>query len=283
MKLVTANLFDFNKDPATQERQDEQVAYLRAQNADVLSIQEFWHETSDPADPALAAAFTRFCDELGMQGRLAYARSYCHVGVLWNPATAGVRNWQTFGKWPFHHALGVLTLDVGDSTPWRVATTQLSPASPEARSTEAALVAMAGLGNPKMVTFVGMDTNTPGTEPALDGSGPYYDPEPYENQPPGQPHHLYQVKWNDNPDAPPIVDRRAAEKLRRAGLTDVAWHLRAPWTPTTGHHPADPHGPRRIDNWRASAAGLERVESIRVLPTEQSDHYGVEITATKPN
>jgi hypothetical protein len=112
---------------------------------------------------------------------------------------------------------------------------------------------MAGLGNPAAVTFIGADFNAPGTEPTLPGqNGQFYDPEPYPDQQPGLPHQLYQVAWDDNPDAPPVVDRRAMERLRRAGLIDVAWHLHTPWTPTTGHHPADPHGNRRPDAWGAS-------------------------------
>jgi hypothetical protein len=279
--MITANLFDFNKAPVHEQRQAAQVAYLRDRRADVLVVQEFWHETRDPDDRRLAAAFAEFCEAVGMTGRLAYAASYCHIAVLWNSNSVELAGWQTYEKWPFHHALAVATLDVGDEKPWRVATTQLSPARPEPRATEAALVAMAGLGNPSMVTFLGADFNTPGSELAVPGQpGRFYDPEPYAGQKPGLAHQLYQVQWNEDPDAEPIVDRRATETLRRAGLVDVAWHLRSPWMPTTGHHPADPHGSRRIDGWRASAAGLDRVDSITVAETTHSDHREVELITT---
>jgi hypothetical protein len=278
-RLITANLFDFNKSPATRDRQDRQVAWLRDQQPFALVVQEFWHETRDPDDKAMAGAFAEFADQVGMDGRLAYARSFCHVGVLWQPNQARLDSWQEFGKWPFHHNLAMATLDVGEHKPWRIATTQLSPAGPDPRSTEGGLVAMAGLGNPDAITFVGLDINEPSAEPALPGQkGEFYDPEPYEHQEPGLPHQLFQVKWNDDPKAKPIVDRRGAAKLLRADLVDVAWHLKEPWTPTTGHHPSDPHGDRRIDGWRASAAARERVTGIEVTKTDHSDHREVILT-----
>jgi hypothetical protein len=279
VRLTTANLLDFNKPPVNEQRQHAQVAFLRDEEPDVLCIQEFWHATHDPDNPRLAAAFAAFRDELGMDGRLAWASSWCHVAVLWNPNTAELRSWEEFSRWPFHHTLGVAELDVGAGRPWRIATTQLSPAGPEARFTEANLVAMAGLGDPETITFLGADFNAPSAEPALPDQGrPFYDPEPYHGQPPGLPQQLYQVTWDDNPDAPPVVDRRAMERLRRGGLVDVAWYLRIPWTPTTGHH-ADPHGYRRIDGWRASAAALDLVTAHQVAATDHSDHREVTITA----
>jgi hypothetical protein len=138
---------------------------------------------------------------------------------------------------------------------------------------------MAGLGNPAAITFLGLDVNEPSSEPALPGQpGEFYDPEPYEEQEPGLPHQLFQVRWNDDPTATPIVDRRAAEKLRRAGLVDAAWHLGAPWAPTTGHHASEPHGDRRIDGWRISAAARERMTGIEVAKTDHSDHREVILT-----
>lgn len=280
LRMTTANLFDFNKCPVDEQRQRAQLAFLRDElRPDVLCVQELWHPTRNPDDPDLATAFAAFRDELGMDGRLAWASSWCHVAVLWRPDRASLESWQEWSRWPFHHTLGMAELDVGDRRPWRVATAQFSPASPQARLTEANLVAMAGLGNPSVVTFLGADFNAPAAEPALPGQNRrYYDPEPYENQRPGLPHQLYQVVWNDDPTAPPVVDRRATEQLRRAGLVDVAWYLHSPWTPTTGHHPADPHGDRRIDGWRASAAALQHVNTIEVADTEHSDHREVTIT-----
>lgn len=279
LKLATANLFDFNKSPVDQRRQRDQVTYLRDEiNPDVLCVQEIWHATRDPDDPGLAAAFAELADRLGMHGRLAWASSWCHVAVLWDPDKIGLVSWQEYSRWPFHHTLGVATLDVGDTKPWRIATTQLSPAGPEARTTEANLLAMAGLGDPATVTFLGADFNSPSAEPALPGQDRrFYDPEPYQDQPPGMPHHLYQVTWNDDPHAPPVVDRRAMEHLRRAGLVDVAWHLRKPWASASGHHPTDPHGLRRVDGWRASAAALELVCDYFVADTAHSDHREVTI------
>lgn len=91
--------------------------------------------------------------------------------------------WQEYSWRLFHHTLGVATLDVGGTEPWRIATTQLSPASPEARITEANLLAMTGLGDPATVTFLGADFNATSAEPepAPPGQdGHFYDPEPYQ-------------------------------------------------------------------------------------------------------
>lgn len=280
LRLTTANLFDFNKPPVDERRQRAQVGFLRDELCpDVLCVQEFWCAARHPDDPELVAAFDVFRDEMGMDGRLAWASSWCHVAVLWRPDRAGLESWQEFSRWPFHHTLGVAELDVGATRPWRIATTQLSPACPRARFTEAGLVAMAGLGNLAAVTFLGADFNAAGAEPALAGQdGPFYDPEPYQDQRPGLPHQLYQVAWQDDPEAPPVVDRRALERLRRAGLVDVAWHLRAPWTPTSGHHGIDPHGSRRPDGWRASAGAVDLVTDLAVASTGHSDHREVTIS-----
>lgn len=95
MRLTTANLFDFGKPPMNRDRQDRQERFLRDElQPDVLCIQEFWHDTRDPDDRELAQVFTAFCDRLGMQGRLAWAR--CHVALLWNPRRAELRGWDEY-------------------------------------------------------------------------------------------------------------------------------------------------------------------------------------------
>jgi hypothetical protein len=221
-----------------------------------------------------------------MHGELAPARSRHHVGVLWRPDRAQLLGWQDYSHWPaLHHALGVATLDLRAAQPWRVAATHLNPADPTARFVEAGHIAMAGLGNPEVPTLLGGDFNAAGAEPALDTSGAegsdasgFYDPEPYRDQEPGAAHQLHQVLWDDDPHAPPRLDRRALERLRRAGLVDVAWHLRVPWQPTTGYHPADPHRDRRPDGWRASAAALPHITGYRVEDDIGSDHRPVTIT-----
>lgn len=278
MLLTTANLFDYNKAPIAEDRQRRLREAIRSARPDVLCVQEFWHDTNDPDDPSLARVFAQFCDKLGMVGRLAYAPSRCHVGVLWHPDKAKLDGWQEYSRWQWHHALGVATLDIGATKPIRVATTQLHPADPDGRFAEVGYLAMAGLGNPNPITLLGADFNAAGREPALPGqAGPFYDPEPYRDQPRGQLHQQFQVHWNDDPDAEALVDRRALERSRRAGLVDIAHHLGLPWQRTSGHHPADPHGDRRPDAWRGSSAALALVEDYQVDETDDSDHARVTI------
>jgi endonuclease/exonuclease/phosphatase family metal-dependent hydrolase len=155
------------KAPIDADRQRREREAIRAAAPDVLCVQEFWHATRDPDDPALARAFTEFGDQLGMNGRLAYAPSFCHVGVLWRPETAGLESWQEYSRWQWHHALGMAVLDVGAAKPIRVATTQLHPADPAGRFAEAGYLAMAGLGNPNPITFLGADFNGAGREPGI--------------------------------------------------------------------------------------------------------------------
>jgi exonuclease III len=77
------------------------------------------------------------------------------------------------------------------------------------------------------------------------------------------------------------VDRRAAERLRRAGLIDAACHLGVPWEASSGHWPGDPHGPRRVDRFLASADLAAGLATHRVWRTPAalglSDHLPVVI------
>lgn len=273
MRLCTANLFDYGKAPVDEDRQHREREAIRSDRPDVLCVQEFWYASRDPDDRALARAFATFCEQLGMEGRLAWAPSFCHVAILWREDVAGLVSWDEYSRWRWHHALGMAVLDIGAAKPIRVATTQLHPADPMARFCEAGYLAMAGLGNPKLITFLGGDFNAAGREPALAGQeGPFYDPEPYRDQERGLPHQQFQVEWNDDPDADALLDRRALERARRAGLVDIAHQLRVPWQRTSGHHPSDPHGDRRPDGWRGSAAALPLVEGYQVVETVDSDH-----------
>ena len=108
--------------------------------------------------------------------------------------------------------------------------------------------------------------------------GSFYDPDPIE-QHGWHDAATYQAAWDEDPDAAPRVDRRAAERLRRAGLLDAAAVLDAPWQPSCGHWRDDPHGPRRIDRILATAAVRPALLSYEVVDTDitrsLSDHLPV--------
>ncbi|OLE21295.1 MAG: hypothetical protein AUG49_22410 [Catenulispora sp. 13_1_20CM_3_70_7] len=134
---------------------------------------------------------------------------------------------------------------------------------PETRFSEAARIA--SLTGGKTAVVCG-DFNGPSSERRPDGT--FYDPDPLVERP-WHEAVVYQAAWDDDPEAAPRVDRRAAERLRRAGLADVAVALDAPWQATTGHWPADPHGPRRIDRILVSARMLPALRSYHVVDGRQ--------------
>ncbi|MET7992752.1 hypothetical protein ABZU76_17835 [Amycolatopsis sp. NPDC005232] len=75
---------------------------------------------------------------------------------------------------------------------------------------------------------------------------PFYDRDPYRRQP-WHPTFAYQFDEHGS------LDRRVAIRLERLGrMRDCARIAGAPWTATTGFHPADDHPPRRIDRWYAT-------------------------------
>ncbi|MEV6602793.1 endonuclease/exonuclease/phosphatase family protein [Kutzneria sp. NPDC051319] len=274
LTMVSYNLMDYNKPPIDDPRQFQQREFIRTEiRPDILCVQEFWHVSRDPDDKAMHAVFAEFADQLGMVGRLAWASSYCNIGVLWRPEVATEVAWQEYSHWQYHHTLGLATLDIGASKSLKVATTHLTPFCAQSRFSEAGYVAI--LGNPAVPAIIGADWNTVGQEPALDGTG-HYDPEPYADQQPDHGYQIHQVEWSDDPKAT-AIDRRALERLRRAGLFDVAHHLRAPWQATTGHHPSDPHGGRRIDAFRASKAALSALSDHRVWDYRVGDHKPISV------
>lgn len=257
LTVVSANLHDYSPTEAETPRRQQQREMLLAMKPDVLCLQEFLVRTPHADDPILVNGFAVLCEQLGMHGRLGFARSHCHVAVLWR-SEISIAGWQDYRHWPYHHNVGVATLDVGAEQPLKVASGQFSPFWPEQRDHEAAL--LGAIAPDRGWMLAGLDVNAVGEDPS-------YDPEPYANQPPGQRHHLFQCEWTAQwpPTTPAPVNRRATALLTRHGLRDVAPALAAPWTATSGHHPLDGHKvPRRIDVFRATADLLDRVTAFWV-------------------
>ena len=274
LRVITYNLHNYSD---TADRA-EQRALIRSLGADVLCVQEIRHHTDDPHDPGLGGLFRDLCADLDMDGRLAFARSGHHTAVLWRPDMT-LKTWTDYRHWPWHHGCGVAELDVGARQPLQVAVTHLSPFSPDQRAHEAQLLG-ALAPSPDRWMIVGADLNAPSAEA----------PEPYADQDPRGRHQLHQRIvsdiWPAGSDVAP-VDRRAALLLDRHGLRDLA--DRGPGTPspmTTGHHPADPHGPRRPDCLRTTPVLHTRAAGLQVHDTAAarlaSDHLPLSTVLTVP-
>jgi hypothetical protein len=126
------------------------------------------------------------------------------------------------------------------------------------------------LADPTEATILCADLNTPGEDLA-------YDPEPDPSL--LRPDQIVsRVEWNDDPDAPPVIDRRPTRLLHSAGLVDAARYLGVPWQATTG--PPGEAG-RRIDAFRVSQRALPALVDYRVcngtLTSTLSDHYPIEL------
>lgn len=274
LTVVSANLHDYTPGEANTARRRRQRALLVALRPDVLCVQEFLVRADTRYDADLVTEFAQLCEQLGMDGRLGFARSHCHVAVLWRPEFT-IEHWRDYGHWPYHHNVGIAQLDVGANQPLQVASGHFSPFSPAQRDHEATLLGAVAPDRGWMIA--GLDVNSIGEDPA-------YDPEPYEAQTPGQRHHLFQTVWSEQwpPAAPELVNRRAAATLTRHGLIDVAPAIGAPWAPTSGHHHLDGHRvPRRVDVFRATDDLLPLIDSFAVADSEGArdfDHLPITCT-----
>ena len=262
VSVATWNMQDL--DLRDEGQRTARAAVLAELGADVLCVQELLWHTDDPHDPELHSAFDAWCAELGLHGRLAWARSGCHVAVLWRPERAVLLGWRDYRHWPWHHTLGRAEFDIGARRTLIHASAHFSPFSGDQRAHEALLTAAVTPADPLAWMILGADLN----------SIPEGAPEPYRDQRPGGRHELFQrihsPVWPATSDLAP-VDRRAAETLDRAGLRDAL----PPEATSTGHHPSDPHGPRRPDCLR-STLDADRIVGARAHDTDTaratSDH-----------
>ncbi|MER7015330.1 endonuclease/exonuclease/phosphatase family protein [Saccharopolyspora sp. NPDC000359] len=247
-RIGTYNLHDYTAAEARSDRRAEQRALMRDQNVDIWCLQEILHPTRDLDDPELAELFAELCDELGMEGRLAWARSGCHTAVLWKPSYRLTR-WRDFSHWPWHHTAGCATLDIGGRQDLHVVSAHFSPFSADQRAHEAQLLG-AIVPSPTEWMIAGCDLNSPSVNA----------PEPYADQTARHGHEVrhqlhqrvHSEMWPATSEEAP-VDRRAAQILDRHGLLDpIDTFVDHPHPVTSGHHPADPHGPRRPDCLRVT-------------------------------
>lgn len=288
IKIVTWNVRDLFLAGARETRVDAIGEVVKEIGADILCVQEI--RGGDPGGSLARLGEAAGLDWRAKPGWIDYEDGDAesptpavgigdadfHVGLLWRPEINPVPgSWRQIGRaqgglW---HAAASIALQVGGPVPLSVVCCHLDPFRPEFRFSEAARIASLAAG--KTAVACG-DFNGPSADRRADGS--FYDPDPIE-QHGWHEAATYQVAWDDDPNAAPRVDRRAAERLRRSGLVDAAVALDAPWMPSCGHAPDDPHGPRRIDRILATAGTRPALRSYEVVDTAitraLSDHLPV--------
>ncbi|MFF2374788.1 hypothetical protein ACFVUW_10430 [Streptomyces xiamenensis] len=238
----------------------------------------------DAARPALASAVNHERYDERDVNRRRY-----HTGLMWRPGIAPVPGgWRHYSDGrDFWHSLATLILDCGGPK-IKVASFQGDPFRPDHRFNEARRVVSA-FRDRSIPGVIGMDANGASSDRRADGE--FYDAD-YCVDATNFEDLVYQAEWNDDPDAPSVVDRRAAEVMRRGRLHDVAPALAAPWEATTGHWTgenggtADPWGPRRIDHIRLTPHLLPGVRGYTAWRTPDSlrasDHLPVVVDFDLP-
>jgi hypothetical protein len=202
-----------------------------------------------------------------------------NVGLLWR---SGIRpvpgSRRAYGRpGDLWHGLVMVTLDVGAPVPVRFASYHADPFRPDRRFSDAIRVARTVRG--QLPVVIGADWNNVSADRRPGGE--HYDADPFHGS--GfYPELMHQIAWSDDADAPPRVDRRSTEVLRRCGLHDAAAILNAPWQPTTGHWPGGRFPNRRIDAIRVNEWVLPALREHRVVDTDltraASDHLPVVVT-----
>ncbi|MEY9861427.1 endonuclease/exonuclease/phosphatase family metal-dependent hydrolase [Catenulispora sp. GAS73] len=272
IKIVTWNMRDLFLKGARETRLEQFGGILKAIDPDIVCVQEI--RGHDPGGSLARLGEAAGLDWRATPGWIDYddgemptaavgiADSDFHVGLLWRPGITllpGTFRQIGRGDGGLWHAAASAAFDIGGPVPLTAIACHLDPFRPELRFSEAARIASLAIGK---VAIVGGDFNCVSADRRPDGT--FYDPDPIEQ---GGWHDAatFQVNWNDDPDAPTRVDRRAAERLRRAGLVDAAAAVNAPWQPSSGHWPDDPHGPRRVDRILVTVPVRPAVVSHQVI------------------
>ncbi|MEU4244270.1 endonuclease/exonuclease/phosphatase family protein [Actinoplanes sp. NPDC026619] len=258
-RAVSYNMLAYGRSAMrTRAGQHEMLRLLRP---DVVCLQEIYAADADRDE--LDRLVTSIAEGLGMVALAVPARhSDCHLAILWRPEYH-VLSSKAYDLLMWH-GLGVVRLDIGADIPLTVAVTHLAPWNPDKRLCDA--ITLTGQLPLTDATIVGADWNSFGADPE-------YDPDP--DWAALAPQWIArQVRWNDDPHAPPLADRRPAHMMQRSGFSDVAPTLGAAWQATGGHRGG---WQRREDVfWTTRPAALREYQ---VVDTDQakglSDHLPI--------
>jgi endonuclease/exonuclease/phosphatase family metal-dependent hydrolase len=259
IRAVSYNLLSYGKSAASTRRgQHELLRFLRP---DVLCLQEIYAVGADLAE--LDGLVSSIADALGMAAFAVPARhSDCHLAILWRPEYDVLS--QRAYDLQMWHGLGVVRLDVGAEVPLAVAVTHLGPWNTDKQLADA--ITLTGQLPLSDATILGTDWNSFGADPEYDGEPDWsaLPPEWIERH----------VRWNDDPAAPRVADRRPAQLMQRSGFHDAAPTLGARWKATGGHRGG---WARREDVfWTTRPAALRDYQVIDTQAAQKlSDHLPV--------
>jgi endonuclease/exonuclease/phosphatase family metal-dependent hydrolase len=259
IRAVSWNLLSYGKSATSTRRgQHELLRFLRP---DVVCLQEIYAAGADLAE--LDELVGSIADALGMEGFAVPARhSDCHLAILWRPEYDVLS--QRAYDLLLWHGLGVVRLDVGAEVPLTVAVSHLGPWNPDKQLADA--VTLTGQLPLSDAIVLGADWNSFGAQPEYDREPDWaaLPPEWIERH----------VRFNDDPAAPPVADRRPSQMMHRSGFHDAAPTLAVPWKATGGHRGG---WSRREDVfWTTRPAALRRYQVIDTLAASSlSDHLPI--------
>ena len=298
--FTSYNVFDLFLDasPRGQERYRLIVDTISGIGPDVLAVQE----VRAPDDDTARLRLRQLARDTGLRclvpGRdgdsprpaLAAGSHGYHLGLLWRDGIEPVPGTLQARSRDFWHALATVVLDVG-GVRVRHGAYHAPPFGRRMRADESELVLAAiTRSDGGLPTLVGADWNAESADrvpSGQDGQWRLYEPgDPYAGVA-WFPDMAYQCDLTYDEQGRPrhVVDRSAGEVLWAGGLYDAAAALRAPWQPTTGHHPADPYGQRgvsrRIDVIRVTGDVTGALRSHQVTGSDRarqaSDHLPVSV------
>ncbi|MFC7344516.1 hypothetical protein [Saccharopolyspora griseoalba] len=293
IKAATYNVQDLYR-TANQEHEDLVVDTIRQLRGDgeselVLAVQEVVAPPEGGPN-----AFARLAADTGLnagpcaRGHHVRDGLYHWVGLLWTSGVALVPgSIQTFDHDGMWHNLVVANVEVA-GTRARVGSYHGSPFDQDRNVAEAKRIAAVYRFGSDLPGLIGADWNSLSADRYqrhdLEQYGQWelYDTlDPYRRG--WAPHFTFQTTWSwEHGHRVTHSDRRAGDVLYSAGMTDARLPVRAKLTPTTGHHPDDPHGPRTIDRIHLTPHFAGAVDTVTVhdTPTAQkaSDHLPAVVT-----
>ncbi len=297
--FTTYNAYDLFLDGSAQGQQRYRlvVDVIRAIGPDVLAVPASRAADEDTARRRLrqlASDTGLRCEVPGRGGAparpaLAMGSHGYHVGLAWREGIDPVPGSLQARSQDFWHALATVVLDVGGHRV-RHCAYHAPPFGRRMRADESELLLAAiTRSNGGLSALVGADWNAESADRVAGAAGEWrlYEPgDPYAGVEwfPGM---AYQcdLEYDERGRPRHRVDRSAGEVLWAGGLYDAAAALRAPWQPTTGHHPDDPYGQRgvrrRIDAIRVTGEVLPALRGHAVADTaaarRASDHLPVSV------
>lgn len=263
LRIMTYNILLGGLGPGKRDRTDELLSVIAAEDPDVLALQECAGFL--PEERGLLRTYER---RLGMTGLAVRARSTLHLALLARPAL-DPRLEATIGE-PFRHAALRASIAASAGTArLHLIATHLNPFVEDARLAEVELMLkLLPAGEPALVLG---DFNALSSQDDWSRDRVHALLAQYVTSPPSK---------SLSECAPDGVQTRAMDRLRAAGLVDLACTLgeRANTYPTLGA-PAPEGPPIRIDYMLATPGLVPRVRALKVVRTPAtdvaSDHFPV--------